>query len=64
MTALVCVRNDGPDACEIDIGKRVILLRPGEEIRVATNVIKPMAVPPEPTEYMGVQLEHARIGEE
>lgn len=64
MTALVYLRNDGPDACEIDVGKRVILLRAGEELRLATNAIKPTAVPPPPTEYMGVQLEHARIGEE
>lgn len=64
MTALLCVRNDGPDSCEIDIGKRVILLRAGEEIRVATSVLKPLAVPSAPTEYMGVMLEHARIGED
>lgn len=64
MTALVYVRNDGPDSCEIDIGKRVLLLRPGDEMRVATNVLKPIAVPPPPTEYMGIQLDHARMGEE
>lgn len=64
MTALVYVRNDGPDGCEIDIGKRVILLRPGDEIRVATNVIKPVAIPPPQDEYMGVPLDHARMGEE
>lgn len=64
MTALVYVRNDGPDSCEIDIGKRVLLLRVGDEVRVATSVLKPIAVPPPPTEYMGIQLDHARMGEE
>lgn len=65
MTALVYVRNDGPDSCEIDVGKRSILLGPGEEVRLATNTMRPVAVPPPPTEYMGVPLESAaRIGEE
>lgn len=64
MTALVFIRNDGPDSCEIDIGKRTLLLRAGDELRVAASVIRPVAVPPPPQEYMGVSLEHARIGEE
>lgn len=63
MTALVYVRNDGPDDCEIDIGKRVIMLRAGQEVRLATTVLKPAAIPPPPTEYMGVRLEH-RMSEE
>lgn len=64
MTALVFIRNDGPDSCEIDIGKRSVLLRPGDQLSVATSVAKLRPVEPAPLEYMGVQLEHARVGED
>ena len=64
MTALVYIRNDGPDDCEVDIGKRSILIRAGEQVHVATQTAKLLPVAPAPTEYMGVPLEHARIGED
>jgi hypothetical protein len=37
MAALVIVRNDGPDAVELRIGRQSILLYAGKEYRVATN---------------------------
>lgn len=37
MGALVGVHNDGPDAIEVRIGRRSILLQPGQDYRVATS---------------------------
>jgi hypothetical protein len=37
MAALVTVHNDGPDAVEIRVGRRSLLLYAGQDFRVATN---------------------------
>lgn len=66
MTALVYLRNDGPDPCTVELGRRQLLIRPGDELRlnVANRKLAVAPVPPEPTEYLGVRLEPARVGED
>lgn len=48
MASLVTIRNDGPDVLEVRLaGKRRLLIRPGEEIRVnCTVAMEPVALPP------------------
>jgi len=45
MGASVVVRNDGPDACEVRIGKQSKLLYAGQEFRLNTQAVEVHALP-------------------
>ena len=45
MGASVVVRNDGPDPCEVRIGKQSKLLYAGQEFRLSTQAVEICALP-------------------
>lgn len=60
MAALVTVHNDGPDAVELRVGRRSVLLSAGEEFRMSTaNVVSvgplPKIDPQELALHMGTR---------
>lgn len=66
MGALLSVRNDGPDEVELDVGRRVIVLRPGEDAHVnVTGSAKVLApTPRETTRLFDTPRETFRTGED
>lgn len=57
MAALVSVHNDGPDAVEIRLGRRSILLVAGGDFRVATSqAVELSLLPPVSREDMALHM--------
>lgn len=63
MGALLYARNDGPDEVELDLGRRVIVLRPGQEVHVSVSSVKVLGQLPQDTTFVEPR-ERMRVGEE
>lgn len=64
MTALVTVRNDGPDDVELDVGKRTLLLRAGQQAQVATTRARLLALERDSSLLLVNPAERLRVGED